>query len=74
MFEGLLAPWHLLILMTVVFLVVGPRKLHQRWQSTAEQLRRWADDEPADANVGTHTAKPKRSYPYRIARRLRGHH
>lgn len=72
MFEGLLAPWHLLILVAVVFVVVGPRKLHQRWHSTAEQLRRWAEDDPADPDVEAHPSEPKRSYPYRFARRLRG--
>ncbi|PZR81738.1 MAG: twin-arginine translocase TatA/TatE family subunit, partial [Candidatus Aeolococcus gillhamiae] len=32
MFEGLLGPWHLLILAAVILVVVGPRKMVARWR------------------------------------------
>jgi mttA/Hcf106 family len=73
-FEGLLAPWHLVIIALVVFLVMGPQKLADRWKGTTESLSRWADgDDTAAAPPAPieAPARKKASLAQRFGRRLR---
>jgi len=73
-FEGLLAPWHLVIIAFVLFLVVGPQKLAARWQGTTESISRWVDgEEPAPAvEAPAEPPEPARpSLAHRLGRRLR---
>jgi hypothetical protein len=73
-FEGLLAPWHLVIIAFVLFMVVGPQKLAARWQGTTETISRWADGEdaaPAPEAPAEPTKPKKPSLAMRLGRRFR---
>ena len=74
MFEGLLAPWHLVIIALVLFLVVGPQKLADRLRGTSESISRWVDGEeavPAPAAPVEPPKPAKMSLAQRLGRRLR---
>ena len=74
MFEGLLAPWHLVIIGLVLFLVVGPPKLAARWRGTSESVSRWVDGEDAVPAPAAPADPPKPAKPklaHRLGRRLR---
>jgi hypothetical protein len=73
-FEGLLAPWHLVIIAFVVFMVMGPQKLAARWQGTTEDISRWVDGEEAvpAPEAPLEAPKPKKaSLAMRLGRRFR---
>jgi hypothetical protein len=77
-FEGLLAPWHLVIIALVLFMVVGPQKLADRWKDTTRSVSRLVDgDDAAPAPVPAAVApaesrKPRKlSLALRLGRRLR---
>lgn len=44
MFEGLLSPWHLLIIGLAVFVVIGPKALAERWKGLSSSVGQWVDD------------------------------
>ena len=44
MFEGLLSPWHLLIIGFVAFVVIGPKALADRWKNLSQSVGQWVDD------------------------------
>ncbi|HEV7535572.1 MAG TPA: twin-arginine translocase TatA/TatE family subunit [Acidimicrobiia bacterium] len=76
MFEGLLAPWHLVIIALVLFMVVGPQKLADRWKDTTRSVSRLVDGDdaaPAPAAVApAESRKPRKlSLALRLGRRLR---
>lgn len=70
MFEGLLSPWHLLILAVVLFVVISPRKVAARWHHLRDSAHRLTDgtDETSSASRDEPT---KRSFAFRIGRLLR---
>lgn len=74
MFEGLLSPWHLLIVLVVVFVVIGPRKLTSMVRGTAESVQRLVDpDESPEAPQSSAEVDVPTKLSYRIGRRFRRH-
>lgn len=73
MFEGLFSPTHLLIIVLVLFIVIGPRKVANRWHALRDTGRRLVDDNPDEAGDTEHAPPPtaSESLAYRIGRRLR---
>ncbi|MGI9033288.1 MAG: Sec-independent protein translocase subunit TatA/TatB [Acidimicrobiales bacterium] len=72
MFEGLLGPWHLLILAAVILVVVGPRKMVARWRGTADTIQRWVDPDEQAADASPADAKvARRSLARRLGRWFR---
>jgi hypothetical protein len=76
-FEGLLSPWHLLIIAFVAFVVVGPKKLVERWQGLSDTVVHWGDGDATDApsaltmpDEPAPPAEAKPSLARRIGRRL----
>ena len=76
MFEGLLSPWHLAIIAFVAFVVVGPKKLAERWKGLSETVVHWGDEDATDGPSTSTTAdepappEAKPSLARRIGRRL----
>ena len=78
MFEGLVVPWHLLILVAVVFVAVGPRRLVRHFRHTSDGLHDFINGTTPDAQerdretrVGPSPTRPSCGIAYRIGRRLR---
>jgi hypothetical protein len=74
MFEGLLSPWHLLIIGLAVFVVVGPKALADRWKNLSQSVGQWVDDPdgsmtPAAAEEPAPPVEPKTTLARRIGRR-----
>jgi len=76
-FEGLLAPWHLVILAVVLLLVLGPQRIAGRWHGIVSSVQRLGEervdgpDEPDPSQKPSSEAGPRRSFAYRIGRRFR---
>ena len=77
MFEGLLSPWHLVIIAFVAFMVLGPKKLADRWKGLSDTVSRWSDEDATDGLSPSTTAdepappvEAKLSLARRIGRRL----
>ena len=77
MFEGLFSPWHLAIIAFVAFMVLGPKKLADRWKGLSETVAHWGDEEAMDGPSALTTAEEpvppgeaKPSLARRIGRRL----
>ena len=74
MFEGLLSPWHLVIIAFVVFMVFGPKKLAERWEGVSHTVKHWVDDDGDPSTAGAAepapAPEPKPSWSRRFARRL----
>ena len=68
MFDGLLSPWHLVIVAFVVFVVVGPRRIANRVTKAGKKLQALGEgrttENPDERVVST-------SGIYRLARLLR---
>jgi len=49
-FDGALSPWHLAIIAAALFLVVGPKKIADRFTHMGKSVQRFVDDdgEPDD--------------------------
>ena len=75
MFDGALAPWHLVVIAFALFMLFGPKKIAAQTQSMRDAFRRFADGDDArtdGVDGGAATAKPvKRSRAYRVGQRLR---
>jgi Sec-independent protein translocase protein TatA len=69
-FEGLLSPWHLVILAVVLFIVISPRKVADRWHHLRDSARRLTDDTENSASP-SEGESTKRSFAFRIGRLLR---
>jgi mttA/Hcf106 family len=76
-FEGLLSPWHLAIIAFVAFVVVGPKKLAERWKALSHTVVQWGDEEAMDGPPAATTAEepsppaePAPSLARRIGRRF----
>jgi sec-independent protein translocase protein TatA len=67
MFEGLLRPGHLIILLVIVLLVFGPSKLPQLGEALGKTLRdfKHAFDEPPPQQGGSEA--PKSAPPHKDA-------
>ena len=77
MFEGLLSPWHLVIIAFVAFMVLGPKKLADRWKGLSDTVSCWGDEDATDGLSPSTTAdepappvEAKLSLARRIGRRL----
>jgi Sec-independent protein translocase protein TatA len=73
-FDGLFGPWHLVILAVVIFLVLGPSRIADRWRDGADSLRRWTDPDAAERGqvaADAPVAQRRRTVWYRVGRRLR---
>jgi Sec-independent protein translocase protein TatA len=75
MFEGLLSPWHLLIIALALFIVIGPKAMADRWKNLSETVSRLGDapDGPSPSAAADEPAPPaERRSPLarRIGRRL----
>ena len=73
MFEGLLSPWHIVIIVAAVFLVFGPEKLAARWRDGMTTITRLVDDEhppSAEPEAIVEAPAPKPSLAQRLGRRL----
>jgi Sec-independent protein translocase protein TatA len=80
-FEGLFAPSHLIILAIVIFIVIGPRKIADRFHRAGDRLQHLGDDdEPTISDAAPDrppaheeqtTARPA---AYQLGRWLRGRH
>jgi len=74
-FEGLPSPWHLVIIAAVAFLVLGPKRIADRWEGLSHTVSHWVDedaDPAASAPPEPAAAAPpkKLSWSRRIGRRL----
>jgi mttA/Hcf106 family len=73
-FEGLLSPWHLVIIAAAVFLVFGPKRIAERFEGLSQTVQHFVDDEGTgpSAAVSAEPAAPppKPSWARRIARRI----
>jgi len=76
-FEGLLSPWHLVILALVLFMVVGPKRFVSRLHHLGRTAQRFVDDDASDDTVGA-PAEPGVTQPptrhtvaYRLGRRFK---
>jgi hypothetical protein len=72
-FDGLFGPWHILIILVVVLVFVGPKKLASRFRDTSDTLQHWADpDHPSPGERAESSGPaPRRSWLYRIGRLFR---
>jgi hypothetical protein len=75
MFEGLLSPWHLLIIALAVFVVIGPKALADRWKNLSETVGRLGDAPdgplpPAAVDEPAPPAEIRSPLARRIGRRL----
>jgi hypothetical protein len=74
-FEGLLSPWHIVIIAFVVFMVFGPKKLAARWEGISDTVQHLMDDDgtgpsPTAAPEAVPPPKKKERWARRLGRRL----
>ena len=74
-FEGLFSPWHIAIILFVVFIVFGPKKLAERFEGISGTVQRLMDDDgtgPSPLAAPEAAPPPKKKEPWarRLARRL----
>ena len=73
-FEGLLSPWHIVIIVGALFLVLGPEKIAARWRSGSSTIARLVDPAAApspEAPTPVEAPPPKKqSLAQRLGRRL----
>jgi Sec-independent protein translocase protein TatA len=71
-FEGLFSPWHLVILVAVVFVVVGPRRIARHWHDSTERLGQIGNGPDPERTEASGAEDRTRSSPaYRLGRLLR---
>ena len=71
MFEGLLSPWHLLIIGLAVFIVIGPKALAERWKGLSSSVGQWVDDpEGTAAEVAAEEPAPPVEAKPSLAQRM----
>jgi mttA/Hcf106 family len=73
-FEGLLSPWHLVIIAAAVFLVFGPKRIAERFEGLSQSVQHFIDDDGTSSAVPAEPVAaappPKPSWSRRIARRI----
>ncbi len=69
------SPWHLLIVLVVMFVVIGPRKLTSMVRGTAESVQRLVDpdEQSPEAPLSSAESDEPTELSYRLGRRLRWH-
>jgi hypothetical protein len=71
MFEGAFSLWHILIVLAVFFVVVGPRRVQRMMGNATDALSRFADGEgDGEGREGAAPAgpPPKKTLAYRYVR------
>jgi Sec-independent protein translocase protein TatA len=68
-FEGLLSPWHIVIVAVVLLIVVSPRKVAAGWRALRDSPPRLTGE--TDDDPGSRDEPAKRSWAFRLGRRLR---
>jgi hypothetical protein len=70
-FEGLLSPWHIAIIVFALFMVFGPKKIADKWDDMSHTVSHWVDDDGSgpspDAAADTPPPPPKKE---KLARRI----
>ena len=69
-FEGLFSPAHLAILAVVLFVVIGPRRVVDRWHSTTKRIGQLADGETQNTETKPPDPTTSTGFAYRLGRRL----
>jgi TatA/E family protein of Tat protein translocase len=74
MFDGALSPWHVAIVVVVVFLVFGPKRIVTKVQQLGDAAKRFADDKGPPVTSSEpqvpHAKSERRSLAYRLGRRI----
>ena len=71
MFDGALSPWHVAIVVLLVFLVFGPKRIADQVHRAGEKVKRLAGDEgptAGDADEDAGAPPPRRGFTYRLGR------
>lgn len=70
MFEGLLSPWHIAIIVFALFMVFGPKKIADKWEDMSHTVSHWVDDDGSGPSPDAADAPPPPPKKEKLARRI----